>query len=106
MHILAPNGMTCVSRSQTVIEMFPTADCVSLADPPGELVVELSQLGDPEVMNEQAVGVARGAEDARVLDGPLQIEIATQSTPVETCAGKPRRGLVRVIVIRSAIRRT
>lgn len=55
--------------------MASLAYLVRFADPPGKLVVELLGRADPELMDEQALGVGPCAADPRVLDPPLQVQV-------------------------------
>jgi len=65
------------------------ADLVRLAYPAGELLVELVERADPEVVNEQALRVWRGVPDSRVLDAPLQVEVAVETATAGHGAREP-----------------
>src|SRR5215469_6520012 len=58
--------------------MRPAAYLVGLANPAGELVVELAGSFDPELVHVQPAGVRAGPGDARVIHAPLQVQVSAE----------------------------
>ena len=72
---LADEAVTGRGRSS---EMGALPDRVCLAQPGGELVIELIGSDDPEAMYEQALRVRTRPLDTRIDDTPLEVEIPGQ----------------------------
>jgi hypothetical protein len=61
---------------------------IGLVDPAAELGVELSTIGEYEIMDKQAFGVGRNAAEPRALYLAGQVEVAVQAPRGELDTGK------------------
>jgi hypothetical protein len=73
-------------------EMCALPDGVCLAQPGGELVIELFGSDDAEVMYEQPLRVRARPPDARIDDAPLQVEVPGQGCLSGSEAGESAAG--------------
>jgi hypothetical protein len=69
--------------------VFALTDLVGLANPAGELLIQLLGRADAELVHHQALGIGRSSADPRVLHAPLQIQIPVKAVGFGFGAGKP-----------------
>ena len=71
--------------------MLALADLVGLANPAGELRIQLLGRADAELVHQQALGIGRSPADPRVLHAPLQSRYPSRLPAVGLAPAKPRR---------------
>ena len=71
--------------------MLALADLVGLANPAGELLIQLLGRADAELVHHQALGIGRSTADPRVLHAPLQVQIPVKASGCGLGAGEARR---------------
>jgi hypothetical protein len=79
--------------------MLALADLVGLANPGGELLVQLLGRADAELVHHQALGIGRSPTDPRVLHAPLQVQIPVRAVGLGLAPAKPRRLPLKVIAV-------
>jgi hypothetical protein len=79
--------------------MAALADLVGLANPAGELRIQLLGRVDAELVHHQALGVGRRPADPRVLHAPLQVQVPVKASGFGLGAGEPRRLPLKVIPV-------
>ena len=79
--------------------MAALADQVGLANPAGELLVQLLGRADAKLVHHQALGIGRSPADPRVLHAPLQVQIPVKAVGLGFGAGNPRRLPLNVMAV-------
>jgi len=76
-------------RARAGCKMAALADLVGLANPAGELLIQLLGRANSKLVHHQALGVGRSPADPRVLHAPLQVQIPVKAAGFGLGAGEP-----------------